>query len=437
MRFTAGQGDNVTKSFKRRHSRWYEVILFNSFFQFLLGFAIVVLLPNWLRWGDLLLDWPLTTSQFNTVLANSGAYVFSFLMLYKFKRFPGTRTLLFIIPTMLTAWLLVFAVLIFLRQDNYARQVLAYSFALANIWAFVSFFLGRRFSQPKLALVPFGRALELADTPHAIITILDKTDLEGRRYDAVVADLHSADLPDEWERCLASCTLARIPVFHTQQLSESITGRVKIDHLSENIFGALLPSGMYLFFKRVVDLCMTLLAVPLWLPIMLITGIIIKLESDGPMFFVQERVGQRNKPFKVYKLRSMSVSSEKDGAQFAKANDKRVTRVGKFIRRTRIDEIPQFINVLKGDMSIIGPRPEQHAFVKRFEKEIPFYSYRHVVRPGITGWAQVMHGYAADADDTCVKIEHDFYYIKHFSLWLDILIIVKTIRTILTGFGAR
>ena len=163
MRFTAGQGDNVTKSFKRRHSRWYEVILFNSFFQFLLGFAIVVLLPNWLRWGELLLNWPLTTSQFNTVLANSGAYVFSFLMLYKFKRFPGTRTLLFIIPTMLTAWLLVFAVLIFLRQDNYARQVLAYSFALANIWAFVSFFLGRRFSQPKLALVPFGRALELAD----------------------------------------------------------------------------------------------------------------------------------------------------------------------------------------------------------------------------------------------------------------------------------
>lgn len=390
-----------------------------------------------MRWGELLLDWPLTTSQFNTVLANSGAYVFSFLMLYKFKRFPGTRTLLFIIPTMLTAWLVVFAVLLFLRQDNYARQVLSYSFALANIWAFASFILGRRFSQPKLALVPFGRALELADTPHAIITILDKADLEGRRYDGVVADLHSADLPDEWERFLASCTLARIPVFHTQQLSESITGRVKIDHLSENIFGALLPSGLYLFFKRVIDFCVVLLTAPFWLPIMLITGIIIKLESDGPMFFVQERVGQRNKPFKVYKLRSMGISSEKDGAQFAKANDKRVTRVGKFIRKARIDEIPQFINVLKGNMSIIGPRPEQHAFVKRFEKDVPFYSYRHVVRPGITGWAQVMHGYAANADDTCIKIEHDFYYIKHFSLWLDILIVVKTIRTILTGFGAR
>ena len=170
---------------------------------------------------------------------------------------------------------------------------------------------------------------------------------------------------------------------------------------------------------------------------MLITGIVIKLESDGPMFFIQERVGQGNKDFKVYKLRSMCKDSEKDGAQFAQADDMRITRVGHFIRKTRLDEIPQFINVLKGDMSLIGPRPEQRAFVNQFEEEIPFYSYRHVVKPGITGWAQVVHGYAADADDTRVKIEHDFYYIKHFSLWLDILIVVKTIRTILTGFGAR
>ena len=128
---------------------------------------------------------------------------------------------------------------------------------------------------------------------------------------------------------------------------------------------------------------------------------------------------------------------EEDKPQFALSDDKRITNVGRFIRKTRIDEIPQFINVLKGDMSIIGPRPEQLAFVEQFEKEIPFYPYRHVVRPGITGWAQVMQGYADCADDTRVKIEHDFYYIKHFSLWLDILIVVKTIRTILTGFGAR
>lgn len=430
-------GGSVSKSLKRRHSRWYEVVLFSSLFQFFLGFAFVVLLPNWLRWGELLFDWPLKSVQFNTLLANSVAYSVSFFILHKFKRFPGTRSLPFIIPTILTAWLAVVAVLLFLREDTFARQVLMYSFVLANIWAFAGFFIGRRFSQPKLAVVPFGRALELADTPHAIITLLDQPSLGGRRYDAVVADLHAEDLPDDWERFLAKCTLARIPVFHTQLLLESITGRVKIDHLSENIFGSLLPSSMYSSFKRLVEVILVLLAAPLWLPVMLITGAIIKLESDGPMFFVQARVGQGNKDFKVYKLRSMCKDSEKDGAQFAQANDMRITQVGKFIRKTRLDEIPQFINVLKGDMSIIGPRPEQRAFVDQFEKEIPFYAYRHVVKPGITGWAQVVHGYAADADDTRVKIEHDFYYIKNFSLWLDIFIVVKTIRTIFTGFGAR
>lgn len=427
----------MSENFKRRHSLWYEVILFSSAFQFLLGFAIVVLIPNYLRWEDLFLSWPLKPTYLNTILANTIAYVASFIILHKFKRFPGTRSLPFIIPTLFTSWLIVVAVLLFLREDNYARQVLSYSFILANLWAFAGYFLGRRFSKPKLALVPFGRVLELANTKHAIITVLDKADLEGRRYDGVVADLHSEELPDNWERFLATCTLARIPVFHTQQLTESITGRVKIDHLSENIFGSLLPSGLYSAFKRWFDVCAVLLTAPLWLSVILITGVFIKLESRGPAFFTQERVGQRNKKFKVYKLRSMRNDPQEDKPQFALSDDKRITNVGRFIRKTRIDEIPQFINVLKGDMSIIGPRPEQLAFVTQFEKEIPFYPYRHVVRPGITGWAQVMQGYADCADDTRVKIEHDFYYIKHFSLWLDILIVVKTIRTILTGFGAR
>ena len=115
----------------------------------------------------------------------------------------------------------------------------------------------------------------------------------------------------------------------------------------------------------------------------------------------------------------------------------RVTKIGKFIRKTRIDELPQFFNVLKGDMSLIGPRPEQKVFVDAFEEQIPFYNYRHIVRPGISGWAQVTQGYTADVDDTQIKVEHDFYYIKHFSLWLDVLIVFKTIKTMLTGFGAR
>lgn len=427
----------MSKSFERRHSRWYEVVLFSSLFQFLMGFAVVVLLPNWIRYEDLLFDLPLRSAQLNTVFANSIAFSVSFFILHKFKRFPGTRSLPFIIPTIFTTWLIVFAVLLFLREDSYARQVLAYSFVLANAWAFAGYFFGLRFSQPKLALVPFGRGLELADTPKAIVNVLDSPSLDGRRYDGIVADLHAKELSGEWERFLANCTLARIPVYHTQQMIESMTGRVKVHHLSENIFGSLLPSGLYSIIKRFIEVFLVLCVAPFWLPVMLIAGVFIKLDSSGPMFFVQERVGQGNKDFKVYKLRSMCKDSEKDGAQFAQANDMRITRVGHFIRKTRLDEIPQFINVLKGDMSLIGPRPEQRVFVDQFEQEIPFYAYRHVVKPGITGWAQVVHGYAADADDTRVKIEHDFYYIKHFSMWLDILIVVKTIRTILTGFGAR
>lgn len=424
------------RPFERRHSRWYERLIFSLAFQFLLGFAVVVMLPNFVRWGHELLSWPVHEIHRNTLIANSIAYSVSFLVLLKFKRFPGTSSLPFIIPTLVTSWLAVFAVILFLREEYYARQVLTYSFLLANAWAFAGYFLARRYRRPKLALVPFGRTRELIDTPFAIITVLKTPDLEGRRYDGVVADLHSASMPDEWSRFLANCALARIPVFHTQQIIEAMTGRVKVDHLSENIFGALLPSPPYSALKRLMDISMVVLAAPLWLPLMLVLGLLIRLDSKGPMFFVQERVGEGNANFRLYKLRTMRMEAESDGARFTEEDDDRVTGMGRFLRRSRLDEIPQFLNVLKGDMSIIGPRPEQRVFVDHFEQEIPFYSYRHVVKPGITGWAQVMQGYAG-AEDTAVKIEHDFYYIKHFSLWLDVLIIVKTIRTILTGFGAR
>lgn len=423
--------------YQRRHSRLHEIIVLSSWFQFALGYAVVVLLPNWIRWGSKLLAWPQPDVQFNTLVVNSIAYLLCFYSLHRFKRYPGTRTLPFILPTVVFSWFAAFALLLFLREERYARQVLIYSSILAVLWSFAGYFLGRNYSTVKLALVPFGRALELQDNPHAMVTVLENPDLEGRRYDGIVVDLHAEDLSGDWERFLAHCTLAGIPVYHSQQMIESLTGRVKIEHLSENVFGALLPSSTYAFFKRLIDIVIVLLAMPLWLPVMLITGILVKLDSKGPMFFIQERVGQGNRDFRVYKLRSMCRDSEKDGAQFAKANDMRITRVGKFIRKTRLDEIPQFINVLKGEMSLIGPRPEQRAFVEKFDTEVPFYAYRHVVKPGISGWAQVVHGYAADAEDTKVKLEHDFYYIKHFSLWLDILITAKTIKTICTGFGAR
>ena len=421
---------------QRRYSRWYEVILLNNLFLFILGYLVVVFLPSYVHWGDKIFQWPVVEIRFNTVLANSLAYITSFFILRKLKCYPGTRSLPFIIPTVLMTWFVVFSLFLFLREEAYSRPVLAYSFILALGWAFVGHFLARRFRKSKLAVVPYGRALELANIEQAIIKVLDKPKLEDRRFDGVVADLHAKDLPSQWQTFLAECTLARIPVFHSQQIMESLTGRVKVEHLSENIFGELLPSPMYSALKRLVDTLAALILLPVIFPILLVTALLIKLDSKGNIFYNQQRMGFRGKPFKMYKFRSMR--SDIEGKGFTEGEeDPRITRVGKVIRKFRIDELPQIINVIKGDMSWIGPRPESLELSKWYVKDVPFFSYRHTVRPGISGWAQVNQGYAAEVEGMTEKLQYDFYYIKHFSLWLDILIVVKTIKTVLTGFGAR
>lgn len=426
----------MSKVFERRYSRWYEVILFSTLFKFFIGFAIVVFLPNWLNWSEFSLSWPLGSLQSNTFLTNSTAYIVSFYILHKFKYFPGTRSLSFIIPTILVTWLAIFSILLFLREEEYSRSVLLGSSVLANIWAFIGVFFSRRFVKSKLALVPFGRALELTDSAHAIITVLQAPNLNSQRYDGIVADLHSEDLPDEWEQFLAKCTLAGIPVFHTQQLMESLTGRVKIDHLSENSLGSLQPPMLYSSLKRLVDFLCVFLLLPIFIPIMLVTAFLIARDSKGGVFYTQKRMGYRGKSFTMYKFRSMR--TDMNGKGFTEGGeDPRITKVGSIIRKYRIDELPQILNVLKGEMSFIGPRPESLDLSVWYEKDVPFFSYRHVVRPGLSGWAQVNQGYAAEVDGMIVKLQYDFYYIKNFSLWLDILIVIKTIRTIFTGFGSR
>jgi exopolysaccharide biosynthesis polyprenyl glycosylphosphotransferase len=190
----------------------------------------------------------------------------------------------------------------------------------------------------------------------------------------------------------------------------------------------------YPYVKRLLDILLSLLALPIAIPIILIFAIIIKLETPGPAFFLQERVGLHGKYFKVIKLRSMGVNAEKNGAQWATKNDPRVTKVGAFIRKTRIDELPQLFNVLKGDMSLIGPRPERPMFTAQFNEEIPGFIDRLQVKPGITGWAQVNGGYDITPRE---KLELDRYYIDNMSFLLDLKIILKTIKVCITGDGAR
>ncbi|UCQ16840.1 sugar transferase [Edwardsiella tarda] len=422
-------------SYQRRHSRLYERVLFNPFFLFFLGAMLTVCLPAFERWGEGFWE-QLDAVRVNTLGGGFITFLLTGSILYRFLRYPGASPVSYMIPTVTTLYGALVGVLFFLRLP-YSRQVIFESYVIALLCCWGVYFIGRRYRTPKYALLPFGDYQALMHHSGVEWRILDKPDLGAVRYDAVVADLSDTNLAGEWEYFLARCALANIPVYHIKQISEALTGRVKIDHLHENQLGSLLPSPIYGCVKRGMDILAAVIAIPLFLPVMLITAVLIKLESPGPVIFLQNRVGKGNQDFRIYKFRSMCQNSEQLGAQFAQDGDMRVTRVGKVIRKLRIDELPQFFNVLKGDMSLIGPRPEQRTFVDQFEREIPFYMYRHIVRPGISGWAQVVHGYAADVDDTRIKIEHDFYYIKHFSLWLDVLIVFKTIRTILTGFGAR
>ena len=166
--------------------------------------------------------------------------------------------------------------------------------------------------------------------------------------------------------------------------------------------------------------------------------IIIKLESSGPILYKQERVGLNNKPFNVVKFRSMRTDAEKDGIpRWATAGDSRVTRVGKVIRKLRIDELPQLFSVLNGDMSLVGPRPERAFFVEKLTQEIPFYAVRHSVKPGVTGWAQVRYQYGSTVEDTAEKLQYDLYYVKNHSLFLDLVVIFETVGVVLTGKGAQ
>lgn len=187
--------------------------------------------------------------------------------------------------------------------------------------------------------------------------------------------------------------------------------------------------------KRFVDIISAIVLLILTMPFSLMAALLIKLESPGSMLFKQKRTGQYNKEFYVYKFRSMRNDAEKNGAQWASKNDSRVTKVGKFIRKTRIDEIPQLINVIQGTMSIVGPRPEREIFIEDLEKEIPYYRFRHAVKPGVTGLAQVSYPYGASVEDAVWKHKYDIHYIKHHSVLLDFKILLLTVKTVIFGMG--
>ncbi len=402
--------------------------------------AIVALLLPAICFFGWINEWEIS-ARWQSIVAMAIIFVCASYSVERFSSFSNHLGFRYILFAFFFWSTVVFSIFAIFRLDYSVVYIFTSSIIILSLF-FVMIYYQNRVKKICIAYIPVERinAQVFDNLPKRKNVIWEKIEkpsgFNPKQMKLVMADFR-ADLSDEWLKFLTDCALKQIPVYHSNRLIEVLTGRVKIDHLYENDLGSLLPSKNYQIIKRVFDSALILLTLPITLPVMIITAIIIALESPGGIFFLQKRVGQGGKLFTVYKFRSMCKNSEEQGSQFAKESDMRITRVGKFIRRTRIDELPQFFNVLKGDMSLIGPRPEQQKFVEEFEKEIAFYDYRHIVKPGISGWAQVMQGYAFDVESTREKLEYDFYYIKNFSFSMDLLIIFKTIQTMLTGFGAR
>jgi sugar transferase (PEP-CTERM system associated) len=239
---------------------------------------------------------------------------------------------------------------------------------------------------------------------------------------------------------LLKCKLDGIEVQEGSEFYENLTGRLQIEKLrpSALIFSeGFKKSKFKMWVKRSSDFIFSIIGIIVLSPFILIIPILIKIDSPGSVFYKQERVGENGKVFKLMKFRSMVENAETNGPVWAGQDDKRVTRVGNRIRKWRLDEIPQMINVFKGDMSFVGPRPERPFFVEQLKKEVPFYPQRHTVKPGVTGWAQIRYPYGASKEDALEKLRYDLYYIKNLSLLFDAIILFETMKVVLFGKGAR
>lgn len=367
-----------------------------------------------------------------TLLAAAIAVCVGHFSLRRIGGLPLVRTGSLIFPTLLGSFGVCFFGL-YVTRSPIGLKALAASFVLAIIWyLFISVMRGR-YLHPLIGLV----GVTLSD----VSTLPDRADWHVMReprlpdgVSAIAYDPH-VQLSMRWSSFITKMVLRGVPVYHLSHIEEGLTGKVRFNHDSENEFGALLPSLFYIRIKRVVDLSIGLITLPAVLLILGIAALLIRLESPGPALFRQIRMGHRGRAFVCLKLRTMR--QDMAGPAFTVDKDPRITRLGSYLRKWRIDELPQVMNVIWGEMSWIGPRPEALSLARRYARHVPFYGYRHAVRPGITGWAAVHQGNVNDVAAAQEKLEFDFYYIRYFSFWLDVLIVLKTIRTILTGFGSK
>ena len=289
------------------------------------------------------------------------------------------------------------------------------------------------------------------DGQYVFVTSLNNTDMKTlgkeilelyntKKFDVLVDFTDKLLRDPKITEKLLQYKLEGLQYYNYLEFYETYENKLPISHLSpkwflENTGFEIYHNNFNLKAKRLLDLLFALLIGIFAAPVIVLAAIIVKLESKGPVFFIQERIGEGNKKFNIVKFRSMTTDAEKDGPQWASKNDNRVTKFGKIMRATRIDELPQLWNVLRGEMSFVGPRPEREFFIQQLEKEIPYYNLRHTVKPGLTGWAQVMYPYGASVEDAYRKLQYDLYYIKHHSIPFDVKVLLKTVTIVIFGKG--
>lgn len=307
-----------------------------------------------------------------------------------------------------------------------------------------------QFEQDFITWNPLGKLVILADTPHLpnvlaeqpkslVGNLSDLSTWSSRNWSGVVVT-PQLKLSDQHVQYLMQLRFQGTPIYNLPDFYEMLWQKLPPVLLRDTWFAfrggfQLVANRASLKVKRLIDLLITSVLLIVLLPIMLLVALAIRVESPGPIFYTQWRNGLCNKPFRVYKFRSMRQDAEKQGVQWAQERDPRITRVGYWLRLMRLDELPQLWNVVRGEMSLIGPRPERPEFDNQLAEEIPYYPLRYLVKPGITGWAQVMYPYGASVKDAYEKLSYDLYYIKNYSIWLDFAIVFKTIRIVFLGKG--
>lgn len=370
--------------------------------------------------------------RLNSLLLVGLANAASLLVLSRLRRLPTVR-LETIFPAIYLLFLSLGVLVLLLTRASYSLSMMLPS---ALIFGVSLMFVLLRVHRRHMRVGLFDHELEDLVAPHASVTKLHHPkDIVDAPIDLVVARFAQPNVASSMVMQRAMM-LSDVPMIGLADFLEASEGMVQPDRIPSLNQVAFDQRLAYQFVKRIFDLVLAMLMLPAALLLAGPIALAIKQTSPGPVLFRQARMGWRGKTFVIFKFRTMRTDHEGQGFTISK-DEERITSVGKFLRKTRLDEIPQLINIIKGEMSWIGPRPESLELAKWYCRDVPLFRIRHLVRPGISGWAQVNQGYAAGVEDVTVKVRYDLYYIKHLSLWLDITILLKTIIVVLSGRGSR